>query len=135
MERINSTTDGCENGSILPKAILKRSYRHLDHSSADWRDSMERHPTAIVAQTGAAIPAAASWPDNACRSGNEYVTICGVDQIEIREYLDAAGRSLFARWYEKLNATAAARVTISLARLGQANFSNVEGVGGGVYEN
>ena len=77
----------------------------------------------------------ASWPDNACRSGNEYVTICGVDQIEIREYLDAAGRSLFARWYEKLNATAAARVTISLARLGQANFSNVEGVGGGVYEN
>ncbi len=29
---------------------------------------------------------------------------------------------------------AAARVTVALARLGQGNFSNVEGVGAGVYE-
>ena len=33
-----------------------------------------------------------------------------------------------------MNAVAAARVTIALARLGQGNFSNVEGVGAGVYE-
>jgi putative addiction module killer protein len=33
-----------------------------------------------------------------------------------------------------LNAVAAARVTIALARLSQGNFSNVEGVGTGVYE-
>jgi putative addiction module killer protein len=57
-----------------------------------------------------------------------------VGEIEIRELLDAAGGSSFARWFESLNAVAAARVTIVLARLGQANFSNVEGVGAGVYE-
>jgi putative addiction module killer protein len=33
-----------------------------------------------------------------------------------------------------LNATAAARVTVALTRLSQGNFSNVEGVGAGVYE-
>jgi putative addiction module killer protein len=55
-------------------------------------------------------------------------------EIEIREFLDASGRSQFGRWFEVLNAVAAARVTIALARLGQGNFSNVEGVGAGVYE-
>ncbi len=55
-------------------------------------------------------------------------------EIEIQEFLDASGRSPFARWFEGLNAVAAARVTIALTRLGQGNFSNVEGVGGGVHE-
>ncbi len=41
---------------------------------------------------------------------------------------------MFARWFEGLNATAAARTTVALTRLGQGNFSNVEGVGGGVFE-
>jgi len=54
-------------------------------------------------------------------------------EIEIHEFLDASGRSLFARWFEDLDAGAAARVTISLTRLSQGNFSNVEGVGAGVY--
>ena len=57
-----------------------------------------------------------------------------VKEIEVREFLDASGRSLFARWFEDLNAMAAARVAVALARLGQGNFSNVEGVGAGVYE-
>ena len=57
-----------------------------------------------------------------------------MDKIEIREFLDAAGRSPFARWFENLNAVAAARVTIALTRLGQGNVSNVEGVGAGVYQ-
>lgn len=57
-----------------------------------------------------------------------------VKEIEIREFLDASGRSAFARWFEGLNAVAAARVTVALTRLGQGNFSNVEGVGSGVYE-
>ena len=57
-----------------------------------------------------------------------------VREIEIQEFLDASGRSPFARWFDGLNAVAAARVTIALTRLGQGNFSNVEGVGGGVYE-
>jgi putative addiction module killer protein len=33
-----------------------------------------------------------------------------------------------------LPAVAAARVTVALTRLSQGNFSNVEGVGAGVYE-
>lgn len=55
-------------------------------------------------------------------------------EVEIREFLDAADRSPFARWFESLNAEAAARVTIALTRLGQSNFSNAKGVGAGVYE-
>ena len=57
-----------------------------------------------------------------------------VPEIEIQEFLEASGRSPFARWFDSLNAVAAARVTIALARLGQGNFSNVKGVGAGVYE-
>ena len=55
-------------------------------------------------------------------------------EVEIREFLDASGRSPFAGWFEELNAVAAARVTVALTRLGQGNFSNVEGVGAGVHE-
>ncbi|HSB16472.1 MAG TPA: type II toxin-antitoxin system RelE/ParE family toxin [Bryobacteraceae bacterium] len=55
-------------------------------------------------------------------------------EIAIREFLETSGRSPFGRWFEGLNAVAAARVTIALARLGQGNFSNVEGVGAGVFE-
>jgi putative addiction module killer protein len=57
-----------------------------------------------------------------------------VRDSDIREFLDASGRSSFARWFDGLNAAAAARVTVALTRLGQGNFSNVEGVGGGVSE-
>ncbi len=66
--------------------------------------------------------------------GNICVTITTVQEIEVREFLDASGRSPFARWFDNLNAVAAARATIALTRLGQGNFSNVEGVGSGVYE-
>jgi putative addiction module killer protein len=59
---------------------------------------------------------------------------CEVAEIEIREFLDQSGASPFAGWFAGLNAVAAARVTIALTRLGLGNFSNVEGVGGGVYE-
>ncbi|MCE5309335.1 MAG: type II toxin-antitoxin system RelE/ParE family toxin [Acidobacteriales bacterium] len=55
-------------------------------------------------------------------------------EIEIREFLNSSGQSPFGHWFDGLNAAAAARVTIALARLGQVNFSNVEGVGAGVYE-
>jgi putative addiction module killer protein len=54
--------------------------------------------------------------------------------IEVQEFLDASGQSVFARWFDGLNAVAAARVRVALTRLGQGNFSNVEGVGAGVYE-
>jgi hypothetical protein len=37
--------------------------------------------------------------------------------------------SPFAVWFNGLNAVAAARVAVSLTRMGGGNFSNVEGVG------
>lgn len=54
--------------------------------------------------------------------------------IAIVEYEDESGRRPFERWFDKLNATAAAKVTTALARIEQGNFSNVEGAGGGIYE-
>jgi putative addiction module killer protein len=52
----------------------------------------------------------------------------------IREYVDAPGRSPFAEWFEDLDARAAAKVTVALARIETGNLSNVKGVGGGVLE-
>lgn len=54
--------------------------------------------------------------------------------VEIREYLDTAGRSPFAAWFNGLNASAAAKVTVAVMRIGLGNFSNVKGVGSGVFE-
>jgi putative addiction module killer protein len=54
--------------------------------------------------------------------------------VVVREYLDSSGRSPFARWFDTLNAPAAARVTTALARMEAGNFSNVKGVGAGVFE-
>lgn len=53
---------------------------------------------------------------------------------ELKEYVDPAGRSPFGRWFEGLNAQAAAKVTVSLARLEAENSSNTKGVGEGVHE-
>jgi putative addiction module killer protein len=68
-----------------------------------------------------------TWQD-----GNIYVTILEV--IEIREYLGLNGNHLFGDWFSRLNAEAARKVTVALYRLGLGNFSNVKGVGGGVFE-
>ena len=54
--------------------------------------------------------------------------------IEIREYIDDRGRSPFGRWFNGLDARAAARVRTSLARMEAGNLSNVRGVGRGVLE-
>src|ERR1039457_7734006 len=54
--------------------------------------------------------------------------------IEVREYLDAKGGSPFADWFAHLNAKAAAKVATALTRLAAGNFSNVKGVGSGVFE-
>ena len=54
--------------------------------------------------------------------------------VDVREYLDAGGRSPYADWFDALNPQAAAKTTIAVARIGQGNFSNVKGVGSGVYE-
>ena len=54
--------------------------------------------------------------------------------IEIREYIDDRGRSPFGRWFDGLDAKAAARVRTTLARMEAGNLSNVKGVGSGVLE-
>ena len=54
--------------------------------------------------------------------------------IQLTEYLDETGHSPFASWFRRLNSQAAAKVTTALYRLEQGNFSNVEGVGTGVFE-
>ena len=54
--------------------------------------------------------------------------------IEIVEYLNANEESPFAQWFERLDAQAAARVTVALTRMEQGNFSDTKGVGAGVFE-
>jgi len=53
---------------------------------------------------------------------------------EVREYLDEQGQGPFSRWFDGLDAAAAAKVAAAVVRMGQGNLSNVEGVGGGVFE-
>ena len=54
--------------------------------------------------------------------------------IAIREYVDREGRSPYARWFDRLNAQAAAKVAMALVRLEQGNLSGIKGVGSGVFE-
>ena len=54
--------------------------------------------------------------------------------IEILEYLDCNGHSPYAEWFEGLGAEAAAKIAVAVTRMAHGNFSNVKGVGGGVYE-
>ena len=54
--------------------------------------------------------------------------------LEIQEYVDARGDSPFARWFDRLDVLAAARVTTALSRIEQGNLSSAKGVGAGVVE-
>ncbi len=54
--------------------------------------------------------------------------------IEIREYIATQGRSPYARWFDGLNARAAAKVATALVRIEQGNLSGAKGVGAGVSE-
>src|ERR1700742_2084540 len=54
--------------------------------------------------------------------------------LVIEEYLASDGRSPFGMWFDHLNAQAAAKVSVALARIENGNLSNVKGVGRGVYE-
>lgn len=54
--------------------------------------------------------------------------------IEVREYLDAEGNSPFGKWFDRLNVAAAVKMAAAVHRMEQGNFSNVKGVGAGVYE-
>jgi putative addiction module killer protein len=54
--------------------------------------------------------------------------------MELRYCLGRDGKSPFEEWFGDLDATAAAKVSVALARVAQGNFSNVKGVGAGVLE-
>ena|ERR1700678_3451438 len=54
--------------------------------------------------------------------------------IDVREYIDPSGRSRYAKWFDGLNSQAAAKVATALTRLAAGNFSNVKGVGAGLFE-
>lgn len=54
--------------------------------------------------------------------------------IEIREYIGTDGSSRYARWFNRLNAEAAAKVAIALARMQQGNLSNAKALAAGVHE-
>jgi putative addiction module killer protein len=54
--------------------------------------------------------------------------------IDVREYIDSRGRSRYGIWFDGLNSPAAAKVATGLTRLAGGNFSNVKGVGSGLFE-
>jgi putative addiction module killer protein len=66
------------------------------------------------------------------RFGNICVTYKGM--LDVREYQDPEGNSPFAAWFAGLDAAAAARITVAIARIEQGNLSKGKGVGEGVLE-
>jgi putative addiction module killer protein len=52
----------------------------------------------------------------------------------IQEYLTLDGKSPFGKWFEGLNARAAVKVRVAIARIELGNFSNAKSVGFGVSE-
>ena len=54
--------------------------------------------------------------------------------IEIKEYLDSRGGSPYAKWFDGLNAQAAAKVIVAVTRMAHGNLSSIKGVGAGVHE-
>jgi putative addiction module killer protein len=54
--------------------------------------------------------------------------------VILEEYLNDAGDSPFGDWFDGLEAIAAAKVTVALARIERGAVSNVKGVGDGVQE-
>jgi putative addiction module killer protein len=54
--------------------------------------------------------------------------------LELRYYLASDGGSPFEEWFNDLDAPAAAKVAVALARLEQGNLSNAKAIGEGVLE-
>jgi putative addiction module killer protein len=53
---------------------------------------------------------------------------------KVVEYLESGGGSPFKKWFDSLDAVAAAKITTALYRLEQGNTSNAKAVGKGVAE-
>lgn len=54
--------------------------------------------------------------------------------MEVVEHIAAEGRSPFGRWFLRINAPVAAKVTVAIARLTEGNVSNAKSVGNGLHE-
>jgi|SRR6185437_15865708 len=54
--------------------------------------------------------------------------------ISVREYISEQGESPFRRWFDGVDAQAAAIVTVAIGRLGDGNTSNVRPIGEGAAE-
>lgn len=54
--------------------------------------------------------------------------------FEVEAYVDVRGDSPFARWFDRLDARAAARVTTALSCIERGDLSSAKGVGAGVVE-
>ena len=54
--------------------------------------------------------------------------------VELRYFLTVSGKSPFEEWFSSLDAIAAAKIVVALARIEQGNLSNVKSVGEGVME-
>ena len=52
--------------------------------------------------------------------------------IQVREYIDDAGRNHFGMWRAKLDPTTRARIDVALDRLERGNTSAMKSVGAGV---
>ena len=58
------------------------------------------------------------------RPGNINVTITVV--MKVKEYVRPDGSSPFNKWFRRLDAQAAAKVTVAITRLEQGNISNIK---------
>ena len=54
--------------------------------------------------------------------------------IDVPEYIAANGQSPYARWFNGLNAQAAAKLAIAVTRMAEGNFSNAKSIGAALHE-
>lgn len=54
--------------------------------------------------------------------------------MRVVEYLTADGLSPFASWFRALDAQAAAKITVTIARIERGNLTSIKSVGAGVQE-
>lgn len=55
-------------------------------------------------------------------------------KIDIREYITDSERRPFTEWLEDVDSKAALKISTAISRMQSGNFSNVKGVGSGVFE-
>ena len=63
-----------------------------------------------------------------------YMLLSYDECFNIWEYISPEGKSYFSKWFKKIDAISAAKVTSAIYKLGKRHFSNVKHVGGGVLE-